>query len=121
MKKTIALILTLVCMLGIVACNQNDELQHVDYNTQYYFTAKVVEVHEEYLSLEMFDNGNTNLSDGAAVEVFTEVVAAAGCPEFTVDEYARVVMARNVGDNPTSRLEALSIYKTDETGNVIAD
>ena len=50
----------------------------------------------------------------------TEVMAA-GCPEFVVDEYARVLMARNTEDNPTERLEALSIYKTDETGMIIAD
>lgn len=50
----------------------------------------------------------------------TEVMAA-GCPEFVVDEYARVLMARNTEDNPTERLEVLSIYKTDKTGMKIAD
>lgn len=33
-----------------------------------------------------------------------------------MDEYAKVLMARNTDDNPSGRLEALSIYKTDETG-----
>lgn len=50
----------------------------------------------------------------------TEVMAAC-CPEFVVDEYARVLMARNTEDNPTERLEVLSIYKTDKTGMKIAD
>lgn len=71
--------------------------------------------------LEVFDIGNTNLSDGATVEVSTEVVAAKGCPEFVVDECARVLLARNTDDDNSGRLEALSIYKTDETGKVIAD
>ena len=121
MKKLIALVLALVCVLGLVGCNQKEDLQQGDNNVQYFFTAKVVEVHEDYLLLEVFDIGNTNLSDGATVEVSTEVVAAAGCPVFVVDECARVLLARNTDNNPTSRLEALSIYKTDETGKVIAD
>lgn len=39
-------------------------------------------------------------------------------------EYARVVMAKNTDDNTINRLErleALAIYKTDETGMVTAD
>lgn len=88
---------------------------------QYFFTAKVVEVLEDHLLLEVFDTGNSNLSEGAIVEVSTDIVSADGCPEFVVDECARVLMARNTEDNPTERLEALSIYKTDETGLSISD
>ena len=121
MKKLIALVLVLVCVLGLVGCNQKEDLQQGDNNMQYFFTAKVVEVREEYLLLEVFDIGNTNLSDGATVEVSTEVVAAKGCPEFVVDECARVLLARNTDGSSSERLEALSIYKTDETGKVISD
>ena len=125
MKKLIALVLALVlalvCVLSWVSCKQKENLQQGNNKMQYFFTVKVVEVHEEYLLLEVFDIGNTNLSDRATVEVSTEVVAAAGCPEFVVDECARVLLARNIDDNTTSRLDALSIYKTDETGKVIAD
>lgn len=88
---------------------------------QYFFTAKVIENHEEYLLLEVFDTGNSNLSEGAAVEVSTDVVSADGCPELVADEYARVLMATNTDDDPPGRLEALSIYKTDETGMKIAN
>ena len=49
------------------------------------------------------------------------MVSADGCPKFVADECARVVMAWNTGDNPPGRLEALAIYKTDETGMVTAD
>ena len=121
MKKLIALILALVCVLGLVGCNQTEELQQGDNNMQYFFTAKVIEVDEEYLLLEVFDIGNTNLSDGVTVEVSTDVVAAKGCPEFVIDECARVLLARNTEANPTERLNALSIYKTDETGKIIED
>lgn len=121
MKKLIALAFLLVCVLSPAGCNQQEDLQQGDNNMQYFFTAKVIDVHEEYLILEVFDTGNTNLSHGTIAEVATEVVAAGGCPEFAVDEYARVLMARNTEDAPTERLKALSIYKTDETGKVTAD
>ena len=40
-------------------------------------------------------------------------------PEFTVGEYARVALARNIEDS-TVRLEALSVYKIDETGAILS-
>ena len=58
---------------------------------------------------------------GAIIFISLCVVSATGCPEFVADEYARVLMARNTADNPDERLEALSIYKTDETGKATAD
>ena len=119
MKKVMKLVLAAFCLMSLAGCGK--ELQQGDENVQYFFTAKVIEANEEYLLLEVFDTGNTNLSEGTEVEVSTEVVAAAGCPEFVPGECARVLMARNTEDNPTDRLKALSIYKTDETGNVIAD
>lgn len=121
MKKYMAFVFALVCALGLAGCGQQEELQQGDGGIQYFFTAKVIEVDETYLLLEVFDIGNTNLSEGTEVEVSTDVVAAKGCPEFVIDECVRVLMARNTDDNPSGRLEALSIYKTDETGKVIED
>ena len=94
--------------------------QQRDNNMQYFFGGKVIVVEDEYLILEIFDIGNTNLSEGAKVEVLTDIVAAKGCPDFVVDEYARVVMARSPEDNPPGRLEALDIYKLDKNGSPIA-
>ena len=121
MKKLIALVLTLVCVLGLVSCSKTNELQQGDNNMQYFFSAKVIEVDEAYLLLEVFDTGNSNLSEGAKIEVSTDTVSADGCPEFVIGEYARVRMARNTDNNPPRRLEAFSICKTDETGKVTAD
>jgi len=121
MRKCIALILALIGVFGLVGCNQKEDLQQGDYKMQYFFTAKVIEAYEEYLLLEVFDTGNSNLSEGAKIEVSTDVVSADGCPEFVTDEYASVLMARNTDDNPPGRLEVHSIYKTDETGLSIAD
>lgn len=121
MRKYIVLVLALVCVLGLISCGQEESLRQGDYAMEYFFAAKVVEVHEEYLLLEVFDTGNTKLSEGATVEVSTDVTSVYDCPEFVADEFARVIMERNADDNSSERLVALFIYKTDETGKNIAD
>ncbi len=115
MKKYISLLISTACICCLFGCGKQE--QQGNNNVQYFFGGKVVTVDEAYLILEVFDTGNSNLSEGAKVEVSTDVVSAKGCPDFVVDEYARVLMARNTDDNPPGRLEALSIYKTDETGS----
>ena len=118
MKKYITLLLVIACMCCLFGCRKQEK--QGDNNMQYFFGGKVIVVEDEYLILEIFDIGNTNLSEGAKVEVSTDVVATKGCPNFTVDEYARVVMARTPEDNPPGRLEVLDIYKLDENGSPIA-
>ena len=124
MKKRVFIITACVLVIFVVGAvllkGGGDGLQQ-EPGVQYFFTARVIEAHEEYLLLEVFDTGNSNYSEGAKVEVSTDVVSAAGCPEFVAGECARVVMARDKDDYSPGRLEALSIYKTDETGKVIAD
>lgn len=115
MKKFIALFIAITCVCCLFGCGKQE--QQGDNNMQYFFGGKVIEAEEDYLLLGVFDTGNSNLSEGAKVEVSTDVVAAKGCPDFVVDEYAKVLMARNTEDNPPGRLEALSIYKIDETGS----
>ena len=88
---------------------------------QYFFTANVVEVHKDYLLLNVSDAGNSNISKNTIVKVSTDVVAVGGCPEFEPNDYARVVMANNAEINQQKPIEALSIYKMDESGTVVAD
>ena len=121
MRKIISLVLALICALSSVGCNQQGDLQQGDHNMQYFFTAKVIEVHEEYLLLEVFDTGNSNLYDGTKVEVSTGLNSADGCPEFVVNDCVRVLMSQNADNNSSVRLQALSIYKTDENGNLKSD
>src|SRR5699024_2704353 len=118
MKRWILLILAMACII-LIGCGQSEPetLQHGHNNMQYFFSGKVTEGEDEYLRIEINDIGNSNLLEGDTVEVSTDVVAAKGCPEFTVGEYARVALARNIEDS-TVRLEALSVYKIDETGAI---
>ena len=117
MKKILSLCVMFLLVFGLFGCR--GEEQQGSNKMQYFFSGKVITVDEAYLILEVSDTGNSNLSEGAKIEVSTDVIAAKGCPEFVVDEYARVVMARNIKDNPPGRLEALDIYKLDETGKPI--
>lgn len=118
MKRWIVLILVIACT-ALSGCGQSEpeDLQQGE-NMQYFFSGEVTKVEDEYLLIEVNDIGNSNLSDGDSVEVSTDVVAADGCPEFTVGEYARVLLARNI-ENAAVRLDALSVYKIDETGAVL--
>ena len=88
---------------------------------QYFFSGKVMEAGEEYLLIEVNDIGNTNLSMDEKVEVSTDVVAADGCSDIAVGEYAKVLMAKNADAGSAGRLEALSIYEVDENGGIVTD
>lgn len=121
MKTMAKMLVGLVLVVFFCSCGtQQPQEQKEDINVQYFFSGKVLDVSEEHLKLEVFYTGNTNFSEESVVEVSTDVVAAAGCPEFTMGERARVVMARNTEDAPVERLQALAIYKEDEEGNVYA-
>ena len=121
MKRAAVLVLALVCMQALISCGQAEQKQQGDNDMQYFFSGKVVEVDKEYLLIEVNDTGNSNLSEGASVEVSSDVAYADGLPAFVVDEYARVLMAQNTDNNSSERLEALSVYKIDETGRMITD
>lgn len=118
MKRWIVLFLVMVCT-ALAGCGQSEseDLQQGE-NMQYFFSGEVIEAEDEYLRIEVNDIGNSNLLEGDTVEVSTDVVAADGCPEFTVGEYARVLLARNIEDS-TIRLDVLSLYKIDETGAIL--
>ena len=69
MKKMIAFILALVCMLGFVGCNASKD-NHLN-ETSVYFIAKVTEVKEGYLFVEVTNNGSTSLREGTTAHVST--------------------------------------------------
>ena len=79
MRKYITLFLSIVCICCLFGCGKQE--QQGDNNMQYFFGGKVIAVDEEYLILEVFDTGNSNLTEGAKIEVSTDVVAAKGCPD----------------------------------------
>lgn len=121
MKKLIVIILALVCVLGLCACNSNKDIPFDETNAAF-FTAKVTEVYDNYLLVEVTDKGNSSFSVGTSVEVSTNVTSADGCPTFVADEYARIEFDGVVLEKyPPALGEVFKIYKTDATGKSIAD
>ncbi len=116
MKKITVTALVLTGLFILTSCSIQP--QQGDGGMQYFFSGEIVEAETDYLLIEVNDIGNTGLSEGTTVEVSTDVVAADGCPEFVIGEYAKVLMAENAKDDTIGRLDALSIYEVDETGLV---
>ena len=67
MKKLIALVLAMVYVLGLCACNSKKDIPFDD--TDVFFVGKVTEVDDTYLLIEVSDKGNTSFSGGTSVEV----------------------------------------------------
>lgn len=119
MKKCVSTVLILLMVLSLTSCKQ--EPKQGDSSMQYFFSGEIISSEEEYLLIEVNDTGNSNLPDGCTVEVSTKVTGSDECPDFTVGEYAKVLLAQSVKDDPPVRLEALSIYEVDEIGGPMAD
>ena len=119
-KRLLALFLALVCTLGLYACNSTKDIPFDE--TDPFFVAKVKEVYENYLLVEVTNKGTTYFSVGTSVEVSTNVTSADGCPDFVVGEYARIVFNGVVLEKyPPALGEVFRIYKTDSAGLSTAD
>ena len=105
--------------IALAGCGQSDaENIQQGGSMQYFFSGEVTEAEDACLRIQVNDIGNSSLSDGDSVGVSADVVSAGVCPEFTVGEFAEVLLTHKI-ENPAVRLEALSIYKVDETGAIL--
>ena len=121
MKKCLALLLILVCLFSLVACqNGNNEENKGNEGNDIlnpHFTGKVVEVYDGGCLLEVTDKGNWNFSIGDKVEVHTDIE---NCPEYSVDDYLRISFDGLVAESYPPQIHGVTIVsKTDNTGNSI--
>ncbi len=111
MKKVLAFILTIICLVMLVACDTNtDQSQN---NAQpAYLSGKVIEIYESGCLLEVTDEGNYGkLAVGTTVEISTNVE---NCPEFVVGDYLTVEFDGTVAESyPPQILHVLVINKID--------
>lgn len=114
MKKILSSILLSVCMLGLLACSQEE-----DENGQDYFNAVVLEIHENYVLTECQEVTSGAVTEGSQVTVSLEVVAAKGAPEIEVGDEIRVVYSGVMESYPLQLQTVFSIYHLDEEGKVI--
>ncbi len=111
MKRYLALLLTLFCVVALVACNTVEDAE------QAYFVGKVIEKYEASCLLEVTNNGNQYFASGDAVVVNTNVE---GCPDYSVGDFLRVGFDGTVAESyPLQIPKVFSIDKTDEMGNAI--
>ena len=118
MKKCLALLLTLVCLVALVACNTNSDEQSQNNAKPAYFVGKVTKTLENACLVEVTDEGNYGrLAVGTAVEVPTNIE---NCPDYAVGDYLRIEFDGTVAESyPPQVLHVLAIDKTDNTGNSI--
>ena len=69
MKKMITIFFVLICVLGLMGCN-SQKGTHLN-ETSAFFVAKVTEVNEGHLFVEVTDKGSTSLGEGTTVHVST--------------------------------------------------
>ena len=115
MKKLIALVLALVCVLGLVGCSQQEQSE--DENGA--IVALVTATDTEHITIEIADAGNTNFEVGST---YTLSVSDK-LPTLGEGDYIRVVCnpsAVSQADIPHIE-EVISVNKTDETGLSTAD
>lgn len=116
MKKLIALVLVLVCVLGLVGCSDNQSKSEDENGT---IVALVTATDTEYITIEITDAGNTIFEVG---NTYT-ISASDKLPTLGEGDYIRVVCnpsAVSQADIPHIE-EVISVNKTDKTGLSTAD
>ena len=113
MKKLIALVLALVCVLGLVGCNSKKDVPFDE--TGAFFVGKVVEINETTMLVEVTYKGNCGVSEGNQVYVSTEKMAGIlnSDPEIVTDNYVRIEFDGSIME--TYPLQLGDIYKIDVT------
>lgn len=115
MKKLIALVLGLVCVLALAGCGQQEQSE--DENGV--IVALVTATDTEYITIEITDAGNSSFEVGSAYTISV----SDKLPTLGEGDYIRVVCnpsAVSKTDIPHIG-EVISVNKTDETGLSTAD
>lgn len=117
MKRYLAVLLILVCLLGAVGCENGQ-----DENGQTYFTAEVIEAGAHMLLVMVTSSENSGISIGEQAFVPTEVVSGDGCPDVAAGETVRVVFDGKIMETyPLQIGTVFAIYKMDASGKILAD
>ena len=118
MKKLIAFVLVMVCVLGLVGCNQQKQ-QEENINGQDYFNGAILEIHDTYVLVECLEVTSGAVSVGTEAQVSLDVTDVRGVPEMNVGDNIRVVFAGVQEKDPVSFNTVFAIYLLDEKGEVI--
>lgn len=110
-KRILTLIISLIMVFSLVACNSNDEGSDI---LNPYFTGKVVEIYDKSCLVEVTDIGNGHLAEGDKVVVSTNIT---NCPVYSVGDYLTISFDGKVAESyPPQILKVFMISKAG--GNV---
>lgn len=116
MKRLLMLIMTLICMVSLAACNRDKKPNE---KGQDYFNALVCEVHENNVIVECLDITTGAISTGTQLSVTTDVLSTNEVPPMEVGDEIRVVFTGVMETDPPQLETVFAIYLLDEEGNII--
>ena len=112
MKKLIALVLALVCVLSLVGCGPNYDKD--------YLNGTVTEIHDTYVLVECVESPSGVLQPKEKISVSAEFVATNGLSEIEVGDNVRIEFAGVQEKIPVGFDTVFAIYLLDENGEVIS-
>ena len=108
MKRILTLMISLIMVFSLVACNSNDEGKDI---LNPYFTGKVVEIYDKSCLIEVTDIGNGHFAVGDKVVVSTDIT---NCPIYSVGDYLTISFDGKVAESyPPQILKVFMISKAD--------
>ena len=118
MKRTVSLVLILLCLASLVSCDINIAKQSQNNAQPAYFVGEVIEAYEKGCLVEVTDEGNYGaLAIGTPVHVSTDIE---NCPEYKVGDFIKVVFDGTVAESyPPQVMHVGYIKITDRAGNNI--
>lgn len=120
MKKILSFLTVLACILTLNACNKEPNEDLPDENGAQYFNATVLEINDGLVKVECTEPFNSGISVDEEVSVPTDVVAASGAPELSIDDDIRVVFNGNTMETDPLRIGIVfAIYLLDDDGEAI--
>ena len=119
MKKWLLVLVALIVIVGLVACNQKDAGEPDTVTGQDYFNAKVTQVNDTFLLAEVTENVSGAISVGTEVSISKKSISSEPYPELVVGDNIRVVYAGEVLEkDPPGFQKIISVFKLDENGVV---
>ena len=121
MKKSISIILSILCILSLVGCGKKTKLES-ETPSQDYFNAVVLEVNDDMILAECTSCESGAISVGNEVSVNMDTISSEEVPILNVGDAIRIVYIGEVMETDPARLEnIISIFWIDENGEIVTE
>lgn len=121
MKKSLAIILSILCILSLMGCGKKVETEpETPGQGQNYFNAVVLEVNNDMILVKCTECENGAISVENEVSIHMDTVSSEEVPILNVGDTIRVVYAGEVMETyPLQLQEVISIFWIDENGEIV--